>query len=201
MRLFSLAPVGGRKSKSSAADRDWVWQAQQQMVCWNAQLRCSIEANSRRHDSGVGVVTATGADARRWSGTVAQPWFTFACCLELKQNYDKNTAFFFKKKRNVSCLDVDSDSRREAVRQLLNWTIGLCRSVRPATESGNFAAFHWKQRSCTNTGFCSQGTCVKSRQVKFLALHRTDGGLSSDRCHVVTWHLMVLFLSIYLFKK
>lgn len=168
------------------------------MVCWNAQLRCSIEGNSRRHDSGVGVVTATGADARRWSGTVAQPRLTFACCLELNQNYDKNTAFFFLFffKRNVSCLDVDSDSRREAVRQLLNWTIGLCRSVRPAAESGNFAAFHWKQRSCTNTGFCSQGTCVKSRQVKFLALHRTDSRLSSDRCHVVTWRFIFIYLFI-----
>lgn len=113
---FSL--VGGRKNTFSAANQDSAWQAQQQMVCCSTQSTWSLEANSCRHDSGVSVGTATGADARRWPGTVAQPRLTSAWYLQ--QKYAKNTVFLYQK--NVTCLDDDSDSCGEAVRQPLNRT-------------------------------------------------------------------------------
>lgn len=197
MRLFSLAPVGGRKSKPSAADRDSVWQAQQQMVCWNAQLRCSIEANSRRHDSGVSVVTATGADARRWSGTVAQPRLTFACCLELNQNYDKNTALFLKKKKCFlfrRWLRLPQRSRPAAA-ELNNRLGSIC-------EAGNWK---WKFRC-----FPLKATVVHKYRV-LLPGHLCKISSSEISCFASDWRPIVLwslprshmtsdgFIFIYLF--
>lgn len=164
MWLFSLAPVGGRKSRSSAADLETGTRSDRpnsKMVYWNAQLRCSIEAKSCRHDSGVRCCHGN----RHWRTPLVGDRCSASAHLRLmftaKNKITIKTLYFVKRKCFLlrRWLSVPRWSRPAAV-----WTEQSAR------------VYLWGRQLkvgvlCTNTGSWSRGNLCKisSGEISFLA--------------------------------